>query len=102
MSPADGKGTLIEGTLRNEDLLPCFLEFLINMGCQEDKEWALHEKDLMDMKVNAIGDEWWLSEEAHEIAFEAMCKLDDYGAEGTTFGAHPWDGSDFGWWEYDE
>ena len=46
--------------------------------------------------------EWWDSEEAIMLLDALFDTLDAYSPEDYYFGAHPGDGSDFGFWKMDK
>ena len=98
------KGSVIHGTMRYQDLIPAFLT------CLEEVDPAAHAQMLMGSfgpipaYVQDEGDDsdWWTSEDARwllEALFEA---LDACAPEGHYFGAHPGDGSDYGYWELEK
>lgn len=81
-------GTIIHGTMRNEDLIPAFRRELSRID-------ALAEASI----VPADDPD---SEDGHEELIELFDVLDRYSPEGHYFGAHPGDGSDFGFWPFEE
>ena len=89
-------GTLISGTLRDEDLLEAFADELERLDA--GREGVIKEA----RALLAIGaDEW--SEEQREYAGWLINEilitaLNDYAPPHTYFGAHEGDGSDFGYW----
>jgi hypothetical protein len=83
-------GSVIHGTLRPQDLVPAFLDYLREHGV---------EMNGLGLPLPDDDHDWWQSEECswllHETLFYAM---DDLAPVGHYFGAHPGDGSDFGYW----
>ena len=99
-------GSVIHATMRPEDLIPAFMAVLT--VCNPDKAFDLKERNpnLKNALHNAgagLPDPWWESEEAsfllNEDLFDAM---QDIAPEGHTFSSHPGDGSDYGFWPYEE
>ena len=99
-------GTVIHATMRTEDLIPAFMAVLTD--CNPAKAFELKEnnpnlKSALHNKAAGIPDPWWESEEAtfllNEDLFDAM---QDIAPEGHTFGSHPGDGSDYGFWPDEE
>jgi hypothetical protein len=97
-------GTLIAGTMRPQDLIPCFLEAVSEFA-------PAHYEGLMASAFGPIpayvqdeGDssEWWQSEDAAALLENLFDILHEAAPEGCYFGAHPGDGSDFGWWNDSE
>ena len=92
------EGTIIHGTLRGYDLYFAFFDELKVL----DRE--LYEKarrsECMPPVAAAEDDAhpWWESERCHELLEIVMDALNDCAPEGMYFGAHPGDGSDFGFW----
>ena len=96
--------SISHGTLRTQDLIPAFLDAV--------EEYApAHYQALMAAPFPFIpayvqdegdGSEWWDSEEANDKLNELFDILNDHAPEGCYFGAHPGDGSDFGFWEIEE
>ena len=96
------EGTLIAGTVRPQDLIPCFLEAVSEFA-------PAHYEGLMASAFGPIpayvgwwipsnGSEWWDSEDAAALLENLFDILHEAAPEGCYFGAHPGDGSDFGWW----
>jgi hypothetical protein len=89
-------GTVISGTLRNQDLIPAFIATMHRIG---QGEMAKILTPPLDVYLND-DHKWWDSEEASELLHEVMEKLSDAAAEhGYYFGSHEGDGSDYGFWE---
>ena len=96
-------GTCIRGTHRRQDLIPSFLSLL---SLVDD---ATHTGYMVapfgPIPAYAMEDDkspWWDSEEAESLLQELFDALDGASPEGYYFGAHPGDGSDFGYWEVSE
>lgn len=94
--------SVIHGTLRNCDIIPAlcdviqdtpaYLQLLASSGS------PIHAAmNRMEDK----SDDWWNSEEATDLCQELFEVCDKYAPEGYYFGAHPGDGSDFGYWKTD-
>ena len=95
-------GTVSAGTMRNEDLIPCFCAYL-----------RAHSEELTSLEFDGIvaieqdvedGDSAYYANHKQanadlEALFEALNGL---APEGYYFGSHPGDGSDFGFWEYED
>jgi hypothetical protein len=45
---------------------------------------------------------WWSSEDAQFLLESLFDELDAHAPEGYYFGAHPGDGSDYGYWANEE
>jgi len=91
-------GTVIHSTLRPQDLLPEFVAVALEI----DHERTLKRlRDILPSTQPLIYDDdnpWWDSEECAEVLNDLFDLLDEYAPEGYVFGAHPGDGSDFGFW----
>ena len=94
-------GTLIHGTLRNEDLLPAFadeLERITFRGVGEVEIRIAEARELVPNGLLVEGNE----EVETEVIFALMDLLNDYAPDGLYFGAHEGDGSDFGFWAIED
>ena len=89
--PLIEEGTVIRATLRNQDLLPAFLQELKRIGGEIPQEVprAWPDEDA----------EYWISEQAVWDGNDLIIALNDLAPEGWYFGPHPGDGSDFGFWQ---
>jgi len=95
-------GTIIHATHRPQDLVPAFIAELRRLGVSfETVEDVIdHElREYLKDENRADDDPWWDSEDCayllNETLFDA---LNGYAPVGCYFGAHPGDGSDFGFW----
>lgn len=95
-------GTVSHGTLRPADLIPAFLEELRKRDSDAYTQVAILGR-AVPCYVEDEGDssEWWASDDAHWLLEELFDALDAAAPEGTYFGAHPGDGSDYGFWPMD-
>lgn len=84
-------GTLISGTMRDEDLGPAFLDVLEEIDPDRAAEFRA------DWAEVVVAD--WEHEDATEAVFELFDALDAAAPYGVYFGATEGDGSDFGFWE---
>jgi len=82
------------GTLREQDLIPAFEGVLDAAGVEYDRPQAvdklLESQPLTDEEMEEIG--FYLNETLFDL-------LNGIAPEGTCFGSHEGDGSDFGFWE---
>jgi hypothetical protein len=102
-------GTVIHATLRPQDLIPAFFEMLNTLGDRDRvqairDEFKIPDSELIGSDLRIIDDHpWWNSEDAsyllNEVLFDA---LNDHAPEGHYFGAHIGDGSDFGFWQFED
>lgn len=81
-------GTIIHGTMRNADLIPAFRRELERIDAIA--EGAIVPAEDPD------------SDDGCEELNELFDVLDRYAPEGMYFGAHPGDGSDFGFWPIED
>jgi hypothetical protein len=90
--------SISHGTMRPQDVLPALLDTL-----------AEHDKDAYTQYLHIIpahaseddGAAWWI-EEAPDHVEALFDALNDCAPEGLYFGAHPGDGSDYGFWLSEE
>jgi hypothetical protein len=109
--PADCNacGTISEGTLRLEDLIPRFaatlktlLESATADGAAESPRRArrrkLTEADVAEIEQRFDVPGYFDSEDAAEDLDWLQDQLNEYAPDGHWFGAHPGDAADFGFW----
>ena len=89
-------GTVSHGTLRTEDLIETFLDFLEVMEHPKAEELREEYEDILK---NEETKEEYLEYLLNEDIWDAMQALEP---DGYYFGAHPGDGADFGYWEIEE
>lgn len=91
-------GSIIHGTHRTQDLIPAFLDALREVAP------SAHEQFILSGGVPAyVADEgdssgWWDTQAAAYMLDDLYEALDAHAPDGHYFGAHPGDGSDFGFW----
>jgi hypothetical protein len=97
------EGTVIEATLRPEDLVPAFFKELFQID-RERAEDIIHGDYFAISHHIAAGRELpvALMADAHELVDILADALDELAPEGMYFGAHPGDGSDFGFWRLED
>jgi len=105
-------GSISTGTLRAADLIPTFLSVLD--GLREDRSLeqedtrrnsARHseEDDLLGDIERAMKRDGYFDSEEADYDLEVISELlDGFAPDGHYFGAHPGDGSDFGFWTFEE
>ena len=108
-----GTGTIIRATLRPQDLLPAFLK---ELRVRSEKAFGAYFSTLEGSPLGRLLHYKTLDWECKEKALETYVASEDcawdldalfdalgeYAPEGHYFGAHPGDGSDFGFWEFQD
>ena len=98
-------GSVSHGTLRSEDLIPCFLLVLDSLreerslSADRDPEQNGREDDVLgeiEARMRAL--DYYESEEAHWDTEAIVELLEQFAPDGHYFGAHQGDGADFGFW----
>jgi hypothetical protein len=88
-------GTLSHGTMRDVDLIPAFLEELERLDPAQHyeklKEWIPLAWETFEEEA----DRW---ESLSNFTINLFEVLEYYAPDGHYFGAHPGDGSDYGFW----
>ena len=94
-------GTVSHGTMRTQDLIPAFLYTLSKVWPEAYEGYMAAPFPPIPAYVQDEGDdsEWWASDEATYLLEDLFDQLDESAPEGYYFGAHPGDGSDFGFWQ---
>jgi hypothetical protein len=97
-------GTVSHGTMRSQDLIPAFLDALAEVDPNGYAQMMSAAFGPVPAHVWDEGDssDWWDSEDAHYLLESLFDALDGAAPEGHYFGAHPGDGSDFGFWQCDD
>lgn len=98
-------GSVIESTLRTDDLIPAFAEELNRHNPSAWLSIAARNHEFFQ-----CADEWdyeiaceTFPADSQYILWEDLANaLDEIAPEGMYFGAHPGDGSDFGFWPYED
>jgi hypothetical protein len=93
--------TIISGTYRNQDLIPAFTSALSELNPEG------YAQILLNPIVPAYAQEdhdseWWDSEDAVGVLDVLINALEECHQDDYYFGAHPGDGSDFGFWKYED
>lgn len=95
-------GSISSGTMRPEDLLPCFIAELESMRpLQKAHRTLLREVQQRMDAAELLGLSYFEvlnGEQAAEDIEELETALQDYCLPHFYFGAHPGDGADFGYW----
>lgn len=93
-------GSISHGTLRTCDLLPAFLDAVEQFAPAHYEALMVQPFSFIPSYVQDAGEdsEWWNSDEAAEKLEQLTEILQENAPEGTYFGAHEGDGSDFGFW----
>ena len=95
--------TIIRATHRTQDLIPALLAALREYN--PARYMGHMVSPFGPVPAYAMEDDdssWWDSEDAHYLLECLFDDLNDTAPDGYYFGAHPGDGSDFGFWPIDD
>lgn len=92
--------SVIHATFRNCDLIPAFLDVIRDTACYA--QMSMYLPSVVTDPSATEWDERWSDPELTEFVEELFNTLDSYSPEGYYFGAHPGDGSDFGYWKMED
>ena len=95
-------GTVSHATMRTQDLVPAFLSVLKE---EDEALWAELIEGIDDYEAMTENDDdpRWYEDGMVGFLYEDLWDaMNDIAPEGYYFGAHPGDGSDYGFWEYDD
>lgn len=97
-------GTISHGTMRPQDLIPSFLDALEAIAPDAYAQMMVSSFGPVPAYVYDEGDdsEWWDSDDAGYLLESLFDALDENSPEGFYFGAHPGDGSDYGFWQVEQ
>ena len=87
--------TVIHGTLRTEDLVEAFTDEYERLGGRPSNVELFRSHLLLEEGESREDELHYDLEDLYEL-------LNDLAPEGTSFGAHEGDGSDFGFWTHEE
>lgn len=95
--------SISHGTLKACDLIPALLDAVETYAPDHYTALMVQPFSFIPAHVTDEGDssEWWQSEEAEWKLEELFDILNEVAPEDCYFGAHPGDGSDFGFWEFE-
>ena len=95
-------GSVSHGTMRNQDLIPVFLEVLSEVNPAAYQQMQMPGAGFSAVPSYAMDDddsEWWQSEDAEYIINEVLLDaLNEVAPSYCYFGSHEGDGSDYGYW----
>ena len=93
-------GSVVNGSHRPQDIIPACLNLLAMVDSTVYSGYTV--TPFGPIPAYAMEDYqsyWWDSQEAQNLLGGLFDDLDKASPEGYYFGAHPDDGSDFGYWE---
>lgn len=90
-------GTVVHGTHRPEDLIPALMS---ELESRDPSGYRLFLETNQHVYLSLADDP--NSNEIHEIVERLFDDLNWCAPDGYFFGAHPGDGSDFGYWPIDD
>lgn len=88
-----------QATMRPEDLIPSFINAIRTIDTSIEPQLS---RKLDDMEVDMQEDGYFESDDCQYDLDWLSDVLDSYAPDGFYFGAHPGDGSDYGFWQYEE
>ena len=94
--------SLSEATMRPEDLIPAFI-LGIRQIAPENIENVGRMSSINEIEYNSQNNPNYFETEECEYDLEWLFDtLNELAPEGCYFGSHPGDGSDYGFWEFEE
>lgn len=92
--------SLSYATMRPQDLIPVFLDAVAEYHPAAYAQLTAGPVPPIPAYVQDEGDEsaWWYGADASYLLEDLFFTLDEVAPEGCYFGAHPGDGSHYGWW----
>lgn len=96
-------GTIISGSHRLVDLVPAFLNVLEQLDADSAARIRAEYSDVLDAIDAHTGVlDVEVGEDGSHLVEALFDALDDCAPDGMYFGAHPYDGADFGFWPIDD
>lgn len=92
----DSQGSVISGTMRAQDLIPAFMDELRERAPVEYAQLIVN--NVFPAHAQEDEDSKWWHDEAPSLLECLFDELEGCAPRGLYFGAHPGDGSDFGFW----
>jgi len=89
-------GSVSSGTMRLEDLIPCFMPLLREYARDNTRED--HIGLLKEIGERMEDEDYFETEEANYDLDDLFDALGEYALPYFYFGAHPGDGADYGYW----
>jgi len=92
--------TVSRATLRNQDLIPAFLDALAHLDPPVYEQMTMGIFPAVPQYAWEDDEsDWWYTETAYWVLDQLIESLDACSPDGYYFGAHEGDGSDFGFWK---
>ena len=94
-------GSVSHGTMRKEDLIPCFLDIAKELGGETELLLTIQERiDFNEDEDNSYN--YYKSDESDYDLDELFDALQEFAPPYFYFGSHPGDGADYGYWLIDD
>ena len=94
--------SVISGTHRAQDLIPAFLDVIREYNPAGYAQIILNPSIPAYVQDEGDSSEWWDSSECADYLDSLFYDLGEIAPEDCYFGAHPGNGSDFGFWTIEE
>ena len=92
--------SLSEATMRPQDLMPAFIYAIRQID--PDNKPLMDNIDELEKDIKNHGSDYYETEECSLDLAYLFDTLNELAPDGYYFGAHPGDGSDYGFWECEE
>lgn len=93
-------GSISHGTMRNEDLIQTFADELERLDAEKQFNKLLNDAHILCIEAEDAED--YETDQANAILEELFDALNQFAPSYAYFGAHPGDGSDYGFWLSDD
>ena len=94
-------GTVSHGTMRPDDLIPCFISAIREILAGDNSTVILTSMDVLEGIISSTPD-YYQSDDCMDDLEMLFDTLDALAPDDYYFGSHPGDGSDYGFWECEE